>query len=58
MPYMCCDAALTDVVLQVMDPDMFNNYRNYEFGYSDVIESFTDGRTIIKTRNVLQSVQV
>ena len=55
---MCCDAALTDVVLQVMDPDMFNNYRNYEFGYSDVIESFTDGRTIIKTRNVLQSVQV
>lgn len=45
------------VVVQVMDPDMFNNYRNYEFGYSDVIQLFDDGRTIIKTPNVLQSVK-
>lgn len=40
-----------------MDPDMFNNYQGYDNGYADVIEQFDDGRTIVKTPNVLKTVQ-
>jgi hypothetical protein len=43
--------------MQVMDPDMFNNYRGYENGEADVVQRFDDGRTIVKTPNVLKTVR-
>jgi Leishmanolysin len=40
-----------------MDPNMFSNFQGYANGYSDIIQQFDDSRTIIKSPNVLKTVQ-
>jgi hypothetical protein len=43
--------------VQAMDPDMFLNYQGYADQYVDVLQRFDDGRQIVKTPNVVKTVQ-